>query len=325
MRDVERTGCERYVGRLAPSPTGALHLGNARTFLIAWLRARSLGGRLILRIEDLEHPKVKPGTVSDIIDDLRWLGLDWDEGPDVGGSRGPYVQSQRQGLYQNLLKRLESEGRIYPCICRRADVEAAQAAPHAGEDLRYPGTCRGRFASMEEARKVAEGRDPAWRFRVAPGPSRIEDGFLGPDTADLEKESGDFVIGRDRAGAGYQLAVVADDAAMGVTEVVRGDDLRLSMHRQAALARTLNRAEPAWLHVPLVVGPDGRRLAKRHGDTRLSSLRALGMSPGRVVGWLAWTGGWNPGREPRTARELVATFRLNTLDRRPVVYRQADL
>ena len=153
-----------YIGRLAPSPTGALHLGNARTFLIAWLRARSLGGRLILRMEDLDHPKNKPGAAAAAIDDLRWLRLDWDEGPDIGGPSGPYIQTERKAMYAEALRRLVADGRAYPCVCARRDVEAAQSAPHAGETLFYPGTCRGRFATWDEALAASSGRVPVWRF-----------------------------------------------------------------------------------------------------------------------------------------------------------------
>ena len=297
-----------YIGRLAPAPTGALHPGNARTFLVAWLRARAAGGKLILRLEDLDHPKVKAGSAEAAYRDLAWLGLDWDEGPAASfppfagaGEEDPFVQSSRLGMYAGTLEQLRREGRIYPCVCTRKELDSLQSAPNAGEDLmerRYPGLCRGRFADAEAARD-ASGREPAWRFRVADGETtRFEDGFHGAQESVLSDWSGDFPVARGGR-AGYQLAVVVDDHAMGVTEVVRGDDLLPSTHRQLALYRALGWEPPAFFHVPLVVGPDGRRLAKRHGDTRLEVLRRRGMGPERVLGWLAWSCGWR--KEPGEA------------------------
>ena len=263
-----------YRGRLAPSPTGALHLGNARTFLIAWLRARSLGGSVVLRMEDLDHPKNKPGAAEGALEDLRWLGLDWDEGPDVGGPCGPYVQSLRRPLYAKAIEKLVADGRAYPCVCARRDVEAAQSAPHEGETLFYPGTCRGRFATWGEALAATGGRLPAWRFRVRDGETAsFDDVFAGPYSQDVSAFCGDFVLARDEGGAGYALAVCVDDAAMGVTEVVRGDDLLDATPRQLLVYRALGLEPPRFLHVPLVVGRDGRRLAKRHGDTRIAAFR----------------------------------------------------
>lgn len=281
-----------YVGRLAPAPTGALHLGNARTFLVAWLRARKAGGRILLRLEDLDHPRVKPGTAREVYDDLAWLGLDWDEGP-TGVPGDPYVQSNRLPLYARILEGLRRSGRIYPCVCTRKEVETLQSAPNAGEDLRetrYPGRCRGRYPDAETARRES-GREPGWRFVVEEGvETRFDDAGMGGQRSVLSEWSGDFLVARgDRAG--YQLAAAADDHDMGVTEVVRGDDLLPSTHRQLALYRALGWEAPRFCHLPLVVGPDGRRLAKRHGDTRLSVLRARG-GPERLLGWLAWTAGW---------------------------------
>lgn len=309
-----------YVGRLAPSPTGALHLGNARTFLVAWLRARAAGGRLILRIEDLDHPKVKPGQVDQIVEDLHWLGLDWDEGPGRPGPHAPYIQSLRHDRFRVALDRLREQGLVYPCVCRRADVEAAQAAPHAGEDLRYPGTCRGRFGSVAAALRAADGRDPAWRFQVSGGATEFVDAVHGRVEADLVRDSGDFVLGRVQGGAGYQLAVVVDDAAMGVTEVVRGDDLLPSVPRQEALHRALGWAPPQWMHLPLVVGEDGRRLAKRHGDTRISALRAEGVPAGRITGWMAGTCGWAEPGEACSPSDLIPRFRLDRIPRTATVF-----
>ena len=305
-----------YVGRLAPSPTGALHLGNARTFMVAWLRARAQGGKVVLRMEDLDHPRDKPGAAQAAVEDLRWLGFDWDE---------EYVQSARTALYRDALARLRAAGLVYPCVCSRRDVERAQAAPHAGEQLFYPGTCRGRFASWAAAQAAlrAAGRTPCWRFRVPEGAVvRFEDVFAGPFEQDVARSLGDFPLARDAAGAGYTLAVVVDDAAMGVSEVVRGDDLLPATPAQILLYRALGLPPPAFCHVPLVVGPDGRRLAKRHGDTRLAAYRAAGVRPEALVGRLAATCGWGDG-SPVALRDLVPRCPLAVIPHAPAVFAPA--
>lgn len=309
---------EGYVGRLAPSPTGALHLGNVRTFMIAWLRARSCGGRVILRMEDLDHPKDKPGADVQAIEDLRWLGFDWD---------AEYVQSRRKDLYRSALASLHARGLAYPCVCSRKDVEAAQSAPHAGEQLHYPGTCRGRFASWEAA--CAVKAQPCWRFRVPEGASvSFEDRFAGPFASDVSRTLGDFPLARDAGGAGYTLAVVVDDLLMGVTEVVRGDDLLPATPAQILIAQALAPwlsaraapfAMPHYLHVPLVVGPDGKRLAKRHGDTRVASYRAAGLAPEDILGRLAASCGWCAPGERISLRDLLPRFSLESLPHRPFV------
>lgn len=259
------------VGRLAPSPTGSLHVGNVRTFLWAWLSARAQGGRLLLRVEDLDQVRVKPGVVEKMLEDLRWLGFDWDGEVEV--------QSRRREIYRTAFGRLRD--RLYPCRCRRADIAAAQSAPHReDQDLRYPGTCRN---STEPGL--------AWRFRVDPGTVEFTDLLSGAHAVDVEATVGDFVAAKDPDQPAYQLAVVADDIDQGVTEVVRGDDLIPSTARQILLFRALGARPPAWGHVPLVVGPDGRRLAKRHGDARIATLRAAGTAPERLIGILAeWSG-----------------------------------
>ena len=317
-------------GRLAPSPTGALHLGNARSFLIAWLSVRSRGGTLVLRMEDLDHPKVKPGAAQAALDDLRWLGLDWDEGPDVGGPCAPYVQSERVERYAAALRQLQRGGHVYPCVCTRRDVEQGQSAPHLDElSPRYDGACEGRFASYEEALRarlaaagehavVSPNRWPAWRFR-ARGATRFTDAFQGEQHGDVGTAEGDFVLARHPQGAGYMLAVVVDDAAMGITEVVRGDDLLPATHRQLLLYRALSLAPPRFCHVPLVVGEEGRRLAKRHGDTRLAALRERGFAPEAIVGLLAWWSGWAAWGERIRPCDLLARFDLARLPRGPAV------
>ena len=294
-----------YTGRLAPSPTGALHLGNVRTFMIAWLRARSRHGRVVFRMEDLDHPRDKPGAAAQAVEELRWLGFDWDV---------EYVQSQRRDVYRAALEKLKAADRVYPCVCSRKDVEHAQSAPHAGEQLHYPGTCRGRFASWEDAAAV---RPPCWRFRVDAGTTvEFNDVFAGPYSQDVAQTLGDFPLARDVDGAGYTLAAVVDDAAMGVTEVVRGDDLIPATPAQILVQKALDLPTPDYCHVPLVVGPDGRRLAKRHGDTRIASYRAAGISSETIIGRLAASCGWGDG-SPIRLQDLLPVFTLATIPHVP--------
>ena len=312
-----------YVGRLAPSPTGALHLGNVRTFMVAWLRARSLGGKVVFRMEDLDHPKDKPGAAAEAVRDLRWLGFDWDE---------EYVQSERKDFYRAALEKLVEMGLAYPCVCSRRDVESAQSAPHAGAQLHYPGTCRGRFASWREAYTCLNSstpqllhsptsRSPCWRFKV-PDDAVVsfDDAFAGRYEQDVSKTLGDFPLARDEFGAGYTLACVVDDLDMGITEVVRGDDLLPATPAQILIARALGRDAPSYCHLPLVVGPDGRRLAKRHGDTRVASFREAGWSAGRILGLLAASCGWAEKGEELSLAALLPRFDLAAIPKAPFVY-----
>jgi glutamyl-tRNA synthetase len=296
-------------GRLAPSPTGAQHVGNARTYLIAWLSARARAGRVALRIEDIDSPRVKAGAAAQACADLRWLGLDGDE--------GPVVQTERLALYEDTLHRLRQRELVYPCTCTRGDVERAASAPHAEhEGAVYPGTCAGRRSADAEG---LAGRPYCWRFRAARMAGEFLDVFRGPTRVPAEALGGDFVVWKSAGTPAYQLAVVVDDADMGVTEVVRGDDLVPSTPRQLLLYGALGLTPPSFAHVPLVVGPDGRRLAKRHGDTRLASLRAAGVTAERLLGLLAWSCGWLDRAEPVTARELLPRFRLETIPPAPFV------
>ena len=320
--------------RLAPSPTGALHLGNARTFLVNWLLARQHGWRIILRVEDLDGPRLKAGADRQAVQDLRWIGLDWDE--------GPIYQSPRIGRYTDAIERLLSRRDAYPCVCSRREVELASSAPHAEDGASvYPGTCRGRYPSQAAAREAA-GREPAIRFAVPAGVVGFDDQFAGPQRIDVATRLGDFVIaksaGASAAGAqaapwapAYQLAVVIDDSDMHVTDVVRGDDLLDSTPRQILLYRALGLAEklPRYYHLPLVVGTDGRRLAKRHGDTRLSFYRDRGVHPSRMLALLArWCGVETEAHAAEDTspvlRQMLERFRLGSMPRQAIVFTNED-
>jgi glutamyl-tRNA synthetase len=305
----------RLVGRLAPSPTGGLHLGHARTFLIAWLAARSGGGGMVLRIEDLDASRVRPEAISGAIADLTWLGLDWDEGPDVGGASAPYVQSERRPLYEDVLAGLRAAELVYPCTCTRADVERAASAPHPeDEGPTYPGTCAHRSAS--EAASFPD-RPFAWRFRVPAGCIAWDDNFQGHLAIDPAGVGGDFIIARNGVGPAYQLAVVVDDAAMGVNQVIRGSDLINSTPRQILLYRALGRTPPAFGHVPLALAPDGRRLAKRDGSLKLSTLRESGVDPRVLVGLLIQSCGGSREVIACTPKDWIGQFDVSTLPASP--------
>lgn len=300
------------VSRLAPSPTGSLHLGNARTFLWAWLSAKAQGGRVLLRVEDLESPRVKPGVTEKMLNDLRWLGLTWDE------SDEETTQSRRRDSYSKIHVRLLESAAIYPCVCTRGDIAAAQSAPHEGDsELRYPGICRGKF-SDERAAFEATGRPPVWRLKVDPGIVSFDDILYGRQNIDVDATVGDFVVSKAADNPAYQLAVVADDIAMGVNEVVRGDDLIPSTARQILLYRLLNAPLPRYGHVPLVVGPDGKRLAKRHGDARIASFRAAGMKPQRIIGTLARWSGLHCDGDAMPA-DLISQWSWNKVNRSRIV------
>ena len=265
-----------YRGRLAPSPTGYLHMGHARTFWIAQERARTNGGTLILRNEDLDRARCKPEFVSALFEDLRWFGFQWSEGPDCGGPFAPYHQSERFTHYRAALEKLRARGCIYPCTCSRKDIATAARAPHDTDDEEplYPGTCRASRQSEIANRKFS------WRFRVPDGEViSFTDGYFGPKQFTAGKDFGDFVVWRHDDIPAYQLAVVVDDAAMQITEVVRGADLLKSTARQMLLYRALGLTPPAFFHCPLMADDSGVRLAKRHDALSLRSLRNSGSIP----------------------------------------------
>jgi len=270
-----------YRGRLAPSPTGLLHLGHARTFWIAQQRAQSHGGALLLRNEDLDRSRSKPEFVTAMLEDLQWFGFQWQEGPDCGGPRGPYSQSERLEFYRAAFEKLRALGSVYPCACSRQDVLRTLQAPHAGEDEPiYPGTCRP--AKGEDVRPDKTSR-VSWRFKVPDGDSvSFVDGYFGLQKFVAGRDFGDFIVWGQDDLPSYQLAVVVDDSAMDITEVVRGEDLLKSTARQLLLYEALGLRPPKFHHCPLVTDEAGVRLAKRHDSLSLRSLRAKGATPARL-------------------------------------------
>jgi glutamyl-tRNA synthetase len=300
------------IGRLAPTPSGGLHLGNARTFLVAWLSARAAGGRVLLRMDDLDRPRVKAGFVEQAMEDLRWLGLDWDG--------EPTFQSLREEAYAAALERLQATGRVYPCVCSRKEIEIAARAPHEGEEGPvYAGACRGKFRDAADA-QCQTGRAPCWRFAVDGLGPRVgfDDALHGWREFEVARQLGDFVVFRNDGIAAYQLATVVDDEAQGVTEVVRGDDLLLSTARQILLHRALGVMPPRFLHVPLVLDATGLRMAKRRDSTRLAALREAGVPAAQVVGALAASCGWASVGEHVTPTALVTRYDLSKLPHQPV-------
>ena len=292
------------VGRFAPSPSGRMHLGNVFSCLCAWLSARSQGGHIVLRIEDLDDRCKRPELAAQLIDDLAWLGLEWDE--------GPYYQRDRLDLYEAALHQLQDAGLTYPCFCTRAELHAA-SAPHASDGTPiYRGACRG--LSAEEIARRSALRAPATRLRVpavddlADDVVEFVDRTYGAQCEALATECGDFLVRRSDGVFAYQLAVVVDDAAMGVTEVVRGCDLLGSTPRQIYLQHLLGLPTPRYAHIPLLMSPDGRRLSKRDRDLDLGELRTRFGTPEALLGWLAGQTGVAPDTTPRSAERLVEHF-----------------
>ncbi len=309
-------------GRYAPSPTGPIHLGNARTALAAWLSVRRAGGCFVWREEDLDPPRVVAGMAAAQRADLAWLGIDWDEGPDVGGPCGPYRQSERAALYEAALAELAAAGRLFPCRRSRRDLAAIASAPHgAGELPPYPAAWRPRrlapdwFAALGGApgggRAGQSGRgeplDAALRFRTGARAVRFVDRVQGEQVERVDQTVGDFVLKRRDGLYAYQLAVVVDDLRMGIDEVVRGADLLASTARQVQLLAALGGARPAYAHLPLVVGASGK-LSKREPRLTLAGLRAAGAAPAQVTGYLAWSLGLLPAPAACLPGDLVAGF-----------------
>lgn len=287
--------------RLAPSPTGAQHLGNARTHLIAYWAARKFGDELVLRIDDLDSPRVKQWAIQQAVEDIRWLGIDWDG--------EPILQSAHQQRYQDAITFFTHSGNdlAYPCYCSRKDIAEALSAPHEsrfrGEGLLYPGTC-----SDFRPGTPIKTDDHCWRLRVSDTKLEFDDAVLGKQVCNPARELGDFPITTKSDQVTYQLAVVVDDILQQADMVVRGNDLIASTFRQLELYQHLGHPPPRYAHVPLVLGKDGRRLAKRHGDTRLSHYRNLGIRPETIVGWAAHSLGLIDQQEPCKASDLTDRF-----------------
>jgi glutamyl-tRNA synthetase len=303
---VGATGAD---GRFAPSPTGLLHLGNLRTALLAWLFARSKRARFLVRMEDLDSSRVRPGLEEVQLADLRALGLDWD---------GPVVrQSERMILYEEAISRLDADERLYPCYCTRAEIRTAASAPHGISTAeRYPGTCRELTAAQRDE-KEASGRPPALRVRAEGARIAFQDRLLGHHE---EGEVDDFVVRRNDGAPAYQLAVVVDDADQGIGEVVRGADLVDSTPRQLLLYSLLGLPAPRYAHVPLVLGADGRRLSKRHGAVTLADRKALGEGQGEVLAWMARSLGLAAPGETLAPTDLLGRFDPGRLPLEPPVW-----
>lgn len=286
---------QSYRTRFAPSPTGEMHLGHARTALLTWLRARSRNGVIVMRVEDIDRPRIVPGAAEAICREHEWLGLDWDE--------GPFFQSDREARYEQALQALDRKGLLFPCTCSRKDIAEAASAPHGEDGPVYPGTCR--------QGPTKPSRAAAMRFCFAepsPGFTDLFHGDLAPGLV-----SGDFVVRRADGLWAYQLAVVVDDASMGITEVIRGDDLLLSTPRQLALYDALGYRPPDFAHIGLVTDPSGTRLSKRHGATAIRALREGGASREQILGWLARSLGIQTDTSPVTASDLLSSFDVNDL------------
>lgn len=304
-------------GRYAPSPTGPIHVGNARTALAAWLSVRSRGGTFVYRVEDLDPPRVVPGMADAQREDLLWLGLDWDEGPDAGGPHAPYAQSERPAIYEDALRKLAEAGRLFPCRLSRKDLQAMASAPHGGEEAPYPASFRPKDVDPGWFERLcgAPRPDAAIRFLVDDRPVTFVDRVCGPITERVDLAVGDFVLKRRDGLYAYQLAVVVDDLLMGIDDVVRGADLLASTARQIQLLEALGGTPPAYAHVPLIVSSRGEKLSKRDQGLTLRSLREAGVRPETLVGSLAFSLGLLDRPEPCRPEDLVPVFTWNRIGR----------
>lgn len=307
---------ETTVGRFAPTPSGRMHLGNLFCALLAWLSARSVGGHMVLRIEDLDPQRSVPAWAKQIEADLAFLGLDWDEGGCRGGFHGPYRQSERTDWYAAAYRKLEERGLVYPCFCSRAELHAA-SAPHAADgETVYTGRCRGLTASEIQKRRTR--KEPAMRLRVPDEELSVWDGHVGLYRQNLARDCGDVILRRADGVYAYQLAVVVDDAAMGITQVVRGMDLLSSTPRQLYLYRLLGLPEPTFCHLPLLLAPDGRRLSKREADLGLDALQERGFTGEEIIGRLAYLAGLLDRPEAANPRELMPLFSWDKVPREDI-------
>lgn len=304
-------------GRFAPTPSGRMHLGNVFCALLAWMSAKKQGGSITLRIEDLDKPRCPKGSAELLEDDLHWLGLDWDTGGSNGGKDAPYYQSRRFDIYDAYFTQLQKQGRTYPCFCNRAELHAAQA-PHLSDGrVLYPGTCRN--LTPEQAAAKALTRNPAQRLQLPDATVSFTDGHYGSYAQNLAAECGDIILRRSDGVYAYQLAVVVDDALMGITEVVRGCDLLSSTPQQLYLYQLLGFEPPSFIHVPLLTAADGRRLSKRDRDLDLGSLRQRFTGPQPLLGLLAFLSGLLPAPEPVSAQELLPLFSWDKVPRSNII------
>jgi len=310
---VQDSTSHNSITRIAPSPTGALHLGNARTFLVNWAMARQQGWTVILRIEDLDTPRVKPGVIDQTIETLRWIGIDWDGDPIIQSNDLPHHRLAMEFLADHRL--------VYPCDLTRSQIESASSAPNEGDhETWFDPSLRPALIPS-----VFDDTGTNWRLKVDPGMVAFEDRFVGQQAHDPSKTVGDFVVWTRRKTPSYQLAVVVDDHRQGVTEIVRSDDLLNSTARQILLQRVLKYLPPPnYTHLPLVRGPDGRRLAKRHGDTRIDHYRTIGTSPEQIIGLLGHWCGISQTREKMSAMDFLAGFDLDRLPREDIVLTPED-
>lgn len=293
-------------GRFAPTPSGRMHLGNAFCSLLAWLSARSQGGRIILRIEDLD-PERSPMAYAELLeDDLRWMGLFWDEGGKEGGPHAPYYQSKRTEIYRSYFSKLEERGLLYPCFCSRTELHSAEAPHRSDGRFLYTGRCRN--LTPEEVAEHRKTRKPAARIRVPETVVFFDDLHYGHQEELLSRDCGDFIVRRADGVFAYQLAAALDDALMGITEVVRGSDLLSSSPRQIWLQSLFGFSPPRYGHIPLLAAADGRRLSKRDGDLDLGTLRRRFPSPEPILGLLGWLSGLLDRPEPVKAKELIPLF-----------------
>ncbi len=311
--------------RFAPSPSGEMHLGNARTALFNYLYAGAQGGTFVLRIEDTDAERCRPEHAQALLRDLRWLGLDWQEGPQAGGSQGPYFQAQRSAIYADFYQRLQDSGAVYPCFCSDTQLKLARKAQRAaGRPPRYPGTCA-QLAPEEVARRMAAGARPTLRFRV-PRDTRIDflDLVRGPQSFNSD-DIGDFIVRRSDATPAFFFSNAVDDALMGVTHVLRGEDHLTNTPRQLLLLQALGLPAPTYGHLSLLVGEDGSPLSKRHGSQSVRQLRETGYLPAALLNYLARLG-HSYGDEAYAGRErLAAEFSLARLGRAPARFDPAQL
>ncbi len=311
--------------RFAPSPTGHLHIGNVRTALYNWLFARNTGGTFILRLEDTDAVRSTEESVASVLEDLRWLGLNWDEGPEAGGDRGPYRQTERRSIYHNYLKKLLNEGNAYYCFCTQEELEAdRKAAQVAKRTYTYPGTCR--HLSVEERNaRIKEGRQPSIRLKVPPESTSFADIVRGPVSI-MGSQFGDWILARPDGSPTYNFAVVIDDALMGITHVIRGEDHLSNTPKQVLLYNALGFAMPRFAHISMVLGPDGSKLSKRHGDVSVDALRRRGFLPDAIINGLALMG-WSDakGREVLSVNDLVESFDLGRAHKAAAVFDEAKL